>query len=139
VLCVQDKTCKFFLPLSVIIQVINVLNGIWRQHLLSNKVCQNSCPLILDNNHSKFSVVCVRFMYKYFSLFLIRRRLSFLNTISHFLERHFLNQRQRIFHIITITQNRHRANIRFFTGFCLCFVLIVNFDKPFIHCTQPTA
>ena len=27
VLCVQDKTCKFFLPLSVITQVINFLNG----------------------------------------------------------------------------------------------------------------
>jgi len=81
VLCVQDKTWMFFLPLSVITHVINVLNGIWRHHLLSNKVGQNSCPLILDNKHSMFSVICVRFMYKYFFfLFLIRRRLSFLKT-----------------------------------------------------------
>jgi len=71
VICVQDKTCTFFLPLSVITQVINVLNGIWRHHLLSNKVRHNSCPLILDNNHSKFSVICVRFMYTstFFSFF----------------------------------------------------------------------
>ena len=85
VLCVQDKTCKFFLPLSVITQVINLLNGIWRHHVLSNKVGQNSCPLSLDNNHSKFSVICVRFIYKYwelcyFFIFIIRRRLSFLKT-----------------------------------------------------------
>jgi len=60
---------SFFLPLSVITQVINLLNRIWRHHLISNKVCQNSCPLILDNNHSKFSVFCVRFMYKYSALF----------------------------------------------------------------------
>jgi len=82
VICVQDKTCKFFLPLSVIIQVINLLNGIWRHHLLFNKVGQNSCSLILENNHCKFSVICVRFMYKYlalcnFPVFLIPRRLSF--------------------------------------------------------------
>ena len=68
VLCVQDKTCKFFLPLSVITQVINLLNGIWRHHLLFNKVGQNSCSLILENNHCKFSVICVRFMYKYLAL-----------------------------------------------------------------------
>jgi len=66
--CVHDKICKFFLPLSVITQVINPLNGSWRNHLLSNKVGQNSCPLILDNNHSKFSVTCVRFVYKYLAL-----------------------------------------------------------------------
>jgi len=65
VICVQDKTCKFFLPLSVITQVINLLNGIWRRHLLSNKVNQNSCSLIIENNHCKFSVICVRFIYKY--------------------------------------------------------------------------
>jgi len=88
VLCVQDMTCTFFLPLSVITHVIKLLNWIWRHHLLSNKVGQNSCPLILDNNHCKFSVICVRFMYKYlalcffFFLFLIRRRLSFLKYIS---------------------------------------------------------
>jgi len=81
VLCIQDKACKFFLSLSVITQVIYVLYGIWRHHLLSNKVGQNSSPLILDNNHSKFSVICVRFMHKYFLFpFLIRRRLSFLKT-----------------------------------------------------------
>ena len=68
VLFVQDKTCKFFLPLSVMTQVINLLNGIWRHHVLFNKVGQNSCPLILDNNHFKFSDICVRFMYKYLSL-----------------------------------------------------------------------
>jgi len=83
--CVQDKTCNFFLPLSVITQVITFLNGIWRHHLLSNKVGQNSCPLILDNYHSKFSVICLSFMYKYLALcycfsFFIRRRLSFLKT-----------------------------------------------------------
>jgi len=84
VLCVQDKTCKFFLPRFVITQVINFLNGNWRHHLLSNKVGQNSCPL--DNIHFKFSVICVRFMYKnltlcyIFFLFLIWRRLSFLKT-----------------------------------------------------------
>jgi len=44
-------------------------------------------PLILDNNHFKFSVICIRFMYKYLALcyffpFLIRRRLSFLKDIS---------------------------------------------------------
>ena len=33
VLCVQDKTCKFFLPLSVIAQVIKLLNGIWRHYV----------------------------------------------------------------------------------------------------------
>ena len=66
--CVHDKTCKFFLPLSVITQVINLPKGNWRHHLLSNKVVQNSCPLILDNNQSKFSVICVRFMYKYLAL-----------------------------------------------------------------------
>ena len=66
--CVHDKTCKFFLPLPVITQVINLLNGIWRHHLHSNKVGQNSCPLILENNHSKFLVICVRFMYKYLAL-----------------------------------------------------------------------
>jgi len=63
---------------------MNLLNGIWRHHLLSNKVGQNSRPL--DNIHFKFSVNCVRFMYKYLTLcyiffyFLIRRRLSFLKT-----------------------------------------------------------
>jgi len=31
-------------------------------------VGQNSCPLIFDNNHSKFSVICERFMYKYLAL-----------------------------------------------------------------------
>jgi len=66
-------------------QVINVLNGIWRHHLLSNKVGQNSCPLILENNHSMFSIICVRFMYKYFLPFLIRRRLSFFKDISCFI------------------------------------------------------
>jgi len=65
---VQDKTCTFFLPLSVITQVINILNGIWRHHLLSNKVGQNSCSLILENNHCKFSVICVRSMNKYMYL-----------------------------------------------------------------------
>ena len=74
------KTCKFFLPLSVITQVIHFHNGIWKHHLLSNKVGQNSCPLILDNNHSKISVICVWFRYKYFFRFSIRRRLSFLKT-----------------------------------------------------------
>ena len=72
VLCVQDKTCKFFLPF-------------WRHHLLFNKVGQNSCSLILEKNHCKFSVICVRCMYKYLALcyfppFLILRRLSFLKT-----------------------------------------------------------
>jgi len=62
----QDKTCKFFLPRFVITQVMNLLNGIWRHHLLSNNVGQNSCPL--DNIHFKFSVICVRFMYKYLTL-----------------------------------------------------------------------
>jgi len=75
----------FFLP--VITQVINFLNGIERHHLLFNTVGQNSCPLIFDNNHSKFSVICVRCMYKYLALcyffpFLIRRRLSFFKDIS---------------------------------------------------------
>ena len=79
---VQDKTCKFFLPLSVITQVINVLNGIWRHHLLSNNVRQKSCPLILDNNHSKFSVICVRFMYKYFFPFFNRTPFVFFKDIS---------------------------------------------------------
>ena len=65
VLCVQDMACKFALPVSVIAQVVYLLNWIWRHHLLSNKGSQNSCPLILDNNHSMFSVICVRFMYKY--------------------------------------------------------------------------
>jgi len=77
VLCLQYKTCKFVLPLSVIAQVINLLNGIWRHHLLSNKVGQNSCPLILDNNHFKFSAICVRFMYKYLALYYIS--FSFFN------------------------------------------------------------
>ena len=93
VLCVQDKTCKFFLPLSVITQVTNLLNGIWRHHVHSNKVGQNSCPLILNNNHSKFSVISVRFMYEYLALcyfflffstpfvflktFLVKRKLRF--------------------------------------------------------------
>ena len=63
-LCVQDKICTFFLPLSVITQVMNLLKGIWRHHLLS----KNSCPLILDNNNSKFSAICVRFLYKYLAL-----------------------------------------------------------------------
>jgi len=66
VLCVQDKTCKFFLPRIVITQVMNLFNGIWTHHILSNKVGQNSCPL--DNIHFKFSVICVRFMYKYLTL-----------------------------------------------------------------------
>ena len=88
VLCVQDKTCKFFLPRIVITHVMNLVNGIWRHHLLANKVGQNSCPL--DNIHLNFSVICVRFMYKYltlcymFSLFLIWRRLSFLKTFLVF-------------------------------------------------------
>jgi len=55
--CVQDKTCKIFLPRFVIIWVMNLLNGIWRHHLLSNKVGQNSRPL--DNIHFKFSAICV--------------------------------------------------------------------------------
>ena len=59
---------KFVLPLSVITQVLHLFNGIWRHHLISNKVGQNRCPLILDNNHCKFSVICVRFMYKYLAL-----------------------------------------------------------------------
>ena len=59
---------QVFPALSVITQVISILNGIWRHHLLFNKVSQNSCPLILDNNHSEFSVICVRFMYKYLAL-----------------------------------------------------------------------
>jgi len=85
VLWVRGKICKFFRPLSVITQVLNLLNGIWRHHLLSNKVGQKSCSLILENNHCKFSVICVRFMCKYlamcFSLFLtILCRLSFLKT-----------------------------------------------------------
>ena len=83
-LCVQDKTCKFFLPLSVITPVINVLNGIWRRHLLSNKVRQTSCPLILDNNHSKFSAICVRFMYKYFFPFFNPTPFVFFKDISCF-------------------------------------------------------
>jgi len=77
------RLASFFLP--VITQVINLNNGVERHHLLLNTVGQNSCPLIFENNHSKFSVICVRFMYKYlalcyFFLFLIRRRLSFLKT-----------------------------------------------------------
>ena len=88
-LCVQDKTCKFFLPLSVITQVINLLKMEFEDityNVLSNKVGQNNCSLILKNNHCKFSVICVRFMYKYlalcnfFPIFLILRRLSFLKT-----------------------------------------------------------
>jgi len=47
----------------VITQVMNLLNGIWRHHLLSNEIGQKNCPL--DNIHFKFSVICVRFMYKY--------------------------------------------------------------------------
>ena len=79
----KKRLASIFLP--VITQVINLLNGIERHHFLFNTVGQNSCPLIFDNNHSKFSVICVRFMYKYlalcyFFLFLIRRRLSFLKT-----------------------------------------------------------
>jgi len=81
-MCFVYKTCKFFLPLSVITQVINVLNGIWRHHLLSNKVRQNGCPLILDNNHSKFSIICVRFMYKYFFPFFNPTPFVFLKDIS---------------------------------------------------------
>ena len=64
---------------------MNLLNGIWKHHLLSNKVGQNSRPL--DTIHFKFSAICVRFMYKYltqlvlyFLHFLIRRLLSFLKT-----------------------------------------------------------
>jgi len=80
VLCVQGKTCKIFLPLYVNTQVINLLNGIWRHQLLSNKSGQNSCSLIVENNHCKCSVICVRLMYKYFFSFLILLRLSFLKT-----------------------------------------------------------
>jgi len=87
VLCVQDKTCKFFLPLSVSTQVMNLLNGIWRHHLLSNKVGQYSCPLNLDNNHSKCSVICVRFMYKYLKPCVIF--FSFLNPTPFVLFRFF--------------------------------------------------
>jgi len=52
---------------------------------LSNKVGQKSCPLIIDNNYFKFSVICVKFMYKYLALYyppplLIQRRSSFLKT-----------------------------------------------------------
>jgi len=87
VLCVQNKTCNFVLPLSILTEVINLLNGIWRHHLLSNKVGQNSCSLILKKNHCTFSVICVRFMYKYLALchfppFLILRCLSFFKDIS---------------------------------------------------------
>jgi len=75
---------QVFLPRFVITHVIILFNGIWRHHLLSNKVGRNSFPL--DNIHFKFSVICVRFMYKYltlcyiFFLFLIWRRLSFFKT-----------------------------------------------------------
>ena len=88
VLCVQDNTCKFFLPMSVITQEIHLLNGIWRHHLLSNKVGQNNCSLILENNHCKFSVICVRFMYKYLALCYFS---PFFNpTPFVFFKRHFL-------------------------------------------------
>jgi len=76
-MCFVYTTCKFFLPLSVITQEIKVLNGIT---LLSNTVRQNSCPLILDNIHSKFSVICVRFMYKYFFPFFNPTPFVFLKT-----------------------------------------------------------
>jgi len=61
VLCVQEKSCKFFLPLSVITQVI-YLNGI--TYFLT-KLAKIS---VLNNNHSKFCVICVKFMYKYLAL-----------------------------------------------------------------------
>jgi len=54
---------KIRLASFVITQVMTLLNGIWRHYLLSNKVGQNSCQL--DNIHFQFSVICVRFMYKY--------------------------------------------------------------------------
>jgi len=66
--CGQDKTCKLFLSLSVITQVINVLNGIWRHHLLYTKVRQNNCPLILDNN-KVFRHLCKIYVHVLFSLF----------------------------------------------------------------------
>ena len=43
-----------------------LLNGIWRHHLLSNKVGQNS--RLFDNIHFKVSVICVRFLNKYLTL-----------------------------------------------------------------------
>jgi len=90
---------------------MNLLNGIWRHHLLSNKVGQNS--RLLENIHFKVSVICVRFMNKYLTLcyifffFLIRRRLSFLKT--------FL-----------VSVNKDNVKIIFIHGIWLMFVLFVG-------------
>ena len=75
------------------LSLINVLNGISRHHLLSNKVRQNSCPLILDNNHSKFSVICVRFMYTstFFSFFFNPTPFCLFKDISCFYSVHYFD------------------------------------------------
>jgi len=128
VLCVQEKTCKFFLPLSVITQEINLLNGIW---WLSNRVGQNSCPLILDNNHCKFSVICVSFMYKYLALSYIFF-LFFNPTPFVFLKTFLVSSRLLIFFPFEIKTNwcvnlvrkkrvRRYTKIWLSTAFIVCY------------------
>ena len=65
-LCVQDKTSKFSLPLSVITQIINLLNK------LPPEVICHQCKIYVQVN--VFSLVLYCFP------FLIRRHLSFLKT-----------------------------------------------------------
>jgi len=128
------RLASLFLP--VITQVINLLNGIKRHHLLFNTVGQNRCPLIFDNNHSKFSVICVRFMYKFLALclffpFLIWRRLSFLKTflVTNIFKQLLFQNRLKQFHktnrnVSWVTQNLQK----WFLFSCYILACIWHFD-----------
>jgi len=90
VLCVQDKTCKFFRPLSAITQVINVLNGIWRHHLLSNKVVFHLCKIFVQ----VLSLVSYMFSFFYLTPFVFLKDIPCL--CLWFGQTPEENQRQRI-------------------------------------------
>jgi len=61
-LCTRKDLQVF--PASVNTQVINLLNGIWRNQLLSNKI-QN---VVVHWSLKIIIVICIKFMYKYLAL-----------------------------------------------------------------------